>query len=586
MKRIKNLLLSISFILIIIEVSCTDEFESRFTYSKPEKVAISEYINSYDTLKSYVNREANANFKLGALVSANDFSNKQLLYSLVRPNFDEVTSDYGMTHGSIVKDDGSMDFSAVDKFIQTAKDGKITVYGHTLCWHAHQNVTYLNEIIKGHTYSGTTLITDFESDELGKTYPMTGNSTATVVVDPAGQSGKVLHVGSSTTPANQSFPKISVKLPEGRKLGDYKTLTFDFYGTGSSGLYGSGVRLGINDRALVVFGSPSSFGCPDGGWGRGKIILQLKNLNLTDTEKELTSFTLILGSGTGSGNYYIDNIIMAWEYNDIKTPEMMKVILSNALEAYIAGIMKSCAKEVASWDVVSEPMSDNDNYMLKSSTTEPINSANFYWQDYLGEDYARKVISLARKYFKENGGNENNLKLFIDEYGLENYGNSKCNRLLQMIDQWEDDTTKIDGIATQMHVTYSLNLSQQEKNEEGIVNMFQLLANTGKLIKISALDMNIRDENGLAISASNLSLSQQLAMAEYYNFIVRKYYEIVPVGQRYGITIGSLIDTSDDQPLGLWDKNYNRKLVYTGFADGLAGKEYIGINTTDETAGK
>lgn len=38
---------------------------------------------------------------------------------------------------------------------------------------------------------GTTVI-NFEGDELNKTYPMTNGATATVVQDPANESGKVL----------------------------------------------------------------------------------------------------------------------------------------------------------------------------------------------------------------------------------------------------------------------------------------------------------------------------------------------------------------------------------------------------------
>jgi GH35 family endo-1,4-beta-xylanase len=475
-----------------------------------------------------------------------------------------------MTHGSVVKDDGSMDFSAVENFIQTAKDGGITVYGHTLCWHAHQNITYLNELIKGKYYSGTTIIADFESDELDKTYPMTGNSTATVVLDPIGQSGKVLRVGSSATPANYSFPKISVTLPEGRKLGDYKTLTLDFYGTGSTGLYGGGMRLGINDKPLVVFGSPASFGCPDGGWGRGKIVLDLGKLNLSESEKELTNFTLIVGSGTGSGNYYIDNVIMSWEYSEIKTPAEQKEILTQALETYIDAIMKVSANYVTSYDVISEPMSDNEDYMLKSAATEPNAGTNFYWQDYLGENYACDAIRFARQYFKKYGGNENDLKLFVDEYGLENYGNSKCERLLQMIDQWEEEGVRIDGIGTQMNLSYSLDSTLQEQNKESIMAMFRKLAETGKLIRISGLTIGVTDQNGMPVKTADLTFAQQQSVSAYYEFIVRKYFEIIPATQRYGITISNPLGTSD--VIGLWDSAYNRRYTYTGFADGLAGE--------------
>lgn len=570
MKHIYRLLSFAVISIIVLSCADIDKYESHLTYSRPEEVAIFEYLNSYDVLKSYVDRSVNANFKIGASASVSDFSKKELLYGLICSNFDEVTADYGMTHGSVVKDDGSMDFSAVENFIQTAKDGGITVYGHTLCWHAHQNITYLNELIKGKYYSGTTIIADFESDELDKTYPMTGNSTATVVLDPIGQSGKVLRVGSSATPANNSFPKISVTLPEGRKLGDYKTLTLDFYGTGSTGLYGSGMRLGINNKSLVVFGSPASFGCPNGGWGRGKIVLDLGKLNLSESEKELTNFTLIVGSGTGSGNYYIDNVIMSWEYSEIKTPAEQKEILTQALETYIDAIMKVSANYVTSYDVISEPMSDNEDYMLKSAATEPNAGTNFYWQDYLGENYACDAIRFARQYFKKYGGNENDLKLFVDEYGLENYGNSKCERLLQMIDQWEEEGVRIDGIGTQMNLSYSLDSTLQEQNKESIMAMFRKLAETGKLIRISGLTIGVTDQNGMPVKTADLTFAQQQSVSAYYEFIVRKYFEIIPATQRYGITISNPLGTSD--VIGLWDSAYNRRYTYTGFADGLAGE--------------
>jgi GH35 family endo-1,4-beta-xylanase len=570
MKHIYRLLSFAVISIIVLSCADIDKYESHLTYSRPEEVAIFEYLNSYDVLKSYVDRSVNANFKIGASASVSDFSKKELLYGLICSNFDEVTADYGMTHGSVVKDDGSMDFSAVENFIQTAKDGGITVYGHTLCWHAHQNITYLNELIKGKYYSGTTIIADFESDELDKTYPMTGNSTATVVLDPIGQSGKVLRVGSSATPANYSFPKISVTLPEGRKLGDYKTLTLDFYGTGSTGLYGSGMRLGINNKSLVVFGSPASFGCPNGGWGRGKIVLDLGKLNLSESEKELTNFTLIVGSGTGSGNYYIDNVIMSWEYSEIKTPAEQKEILTQALETYIDAIMKVSANYVTSYDVISEPMSDNEDYMLKSAATEPNAGTNFYWQDYLGENYACDAIRFARQYFKKYGGNENDLKLFVDEYGLENYGNSKCERLLQMIDQWEEEGVRIDGIGTQMNLSYSLDSTLQEQNKESIMAMFRKLAETGKLIRISGLTIGVTDQNGMPVKTADLTFAQQQSVSAYYEFIVRKYFEIIPATQRYGITISNPLGTSD--VIGLWDSAYNRRYTYTGFADGLAGE--------------
>jgi GH35 family endo-1,4-beta-xylanase len=730
MKHITKILLNA--VALAVSVSCIDEYKSDFRTEKPEKVAQYEYLADYDVLKMYIDRNANSGFKLGTGVTVSDFLKKETAYSLAYSNFDEVTAANAMKYGSVVTDDGSMDFTTVRSFVETAEEAGITVYGHTLCWHSQQNNAYLNGliapvIIPPESSTGTTLIADFESNAIGDTYPMTGNGAATVVADPAGKSGNVLNVGG---PANNSYPKINVVLPEGRKLGDYKTMKLDFYGTGSSGLYGSGMRFAINDvSAAVVYGSPSSFGCPDGGWGRGYIILPLANLNLTAAQKELTEFTLITGSGTGAGNYYIDNIIMEWEslssgttsiadfesngagdtypmsgngaatvvadpagksgnvlnvggpanysypvfnvtlpdgrklgdyktvkldfygtgssglygsgmrlaINDVsaavvygspssfgcpdggwgrgyiilplanlnlteeqkelteftlitgsgtgsgnyyidniamdwesaagdqiieKTPEEKKEIITNALEAWIAGMMETCNGYVKAWDAVNEPMDDDNPSELKSDPTQS-DVDNFYWQDYLGRDYARAVIRLARQY----GGAD--LKLFVNDYNLE-VNSQKCDGLIKMIEYWESDgVTRIDGIGTQLHLIYSLDATKQAANEEGIKEMFGLLTATGKLLRISALDMKIEDAGGVEIEANSLTSNQQLAASGYFNFVVRQYFEI-PADKRYGITLNHAMDNG--KYIGLWDTGYNRKHTYSGFADGLAGK--------------
>jgi len=48
-----------------------------------------EYLNEYDTLKSYIDRTANPNFKLGAGVSITDFNTSSVMSRLIQSNFDE-----------------------------------------------------------------------------------------------------------------------------------------------------------------------------------------------------------------------------------------------------------------------------------------------------------------------------------------------------------------------------------------------------------------------------------------------------------------------------------------------------------------
>lgn len=57
---------------------------------------------------------------------------------------------------------------------------------------------------------------------------MTNGNSSVVENDPEG-SGKVLHVGTAATPCNRSYPKFTVKLQNGRTLGDYIGLSLDMY---------------------------------------------------------------------------------------------------------------------------------------------------------------------------------------------------------------------------------------------------------------------------------------------------------------------------------------------------------------------
>jgi hypothetical protein len=128
-----------------------------------------------------------------------------------------------------------------------------------------------------------------------------------------------------------------------------------------------------------------------------------------------------------------------------------------------------------------------------------------------------------------------------------------------------------------MHISYYENPSTQKSKEEHVVKMLQLMAGTGKLVKISELDMGYVDKDGNTLAASSLSLAQHKAMADYYEFIIRKYFEIVPPAQQYGITQWCPTDSPGalgtgwrgGEPTGLWDQNYNRKYAYAGFANGL-----------------
>ena len=99
-------------------------------------------------------------------------------------------------------------------------------------------------------------------------------------------------------------------------------------------------------------------------------------------------------------------------------------------------------------------------------------------------------------------------------------------------------------------------------------------------MKITELDMGYVDEEGNSVKTADMTQAQQKAMSEYYKFIVKKYFEIIPAAQQYGITQWCATDSPKDsgwrkgEPTGLWDLNYLRKHTYAGFAVGLGAPEY------------
>lgn len=280
------------------------------------------------------------------------------------------------------------------------------------------------------------------------------------------------------------------------------------------------------------------------------------------------------------------------------TPEEKKEILTPVLQNWIYGMMEATEGKVKAWDVVNESISgkdiDGDGYYdpwsVTRGTVESAEDAknNFYWQDYLGDlDYVRTAVAAARKGFADAGGNPEELKLFINDYNLETAyddDNKKLNSLIHWIEEWEKDgVTKIDGIGSQMHVTCSMDPAKQKENEEAYVNMLNLMVGSQKLVRISELDMGLevkKDGKDILVNTTDMTEEQHKAMRAYYEFIVKKYLEIVPKEQQWGICQWCATDSPANSgwraglPVGLWDLDYYRKHTYGGFAAGLGAPEY------------
>lgn len=301
----------------------------------------------------------------------------------------------------------------------------------------------------------------------------------------------------------------------------------------------------------------------------------------------MQTFAWNLNVSKEANKYYFDDIVLEIERsgNTVPlTPEEKAEILTDEMERWVKGMMEATEGKVKAWDVVNEAISGGpwgQRYDLQHAATSDNPANKFFWQDYLGDNFVRVPVRFARQYFAEAGGNPDELKLFINDYNLESDwdDNQKLKSLIEWIRQWESDgVTKIDGIGSQMHVSYYLNPETQKSKEEHIVKMYKLMADSGKLCRITELDMGIVDENGQAIKTADLTFEQKKAMSDFYKFIIEKYFEIIPVAQQYGICQWAQTDSPEGsgwrggEPIGLWNLDYGRKPAYGGFADGLQGK--------------
>ena len=284
---------------------------------------------------------------------------------------------------------------------------------------------------------------------------------------------------------------------------------------------------------------------------------------------------LCINFGKAAGTYYVDNVKFGEKKATTKaatrgvqiiplSDEEKTQLIGDALESWISQMVSHCKSHIKAWDVVNEPMREGGT--LRDGT-ESSGDDIFSWVKYLGKDYAVTAFKLARQY-----GNGDSDKLFINDYNLE-VSEAKLAGLIDYVTYIESKGAKVDGIGTQMH------LSLSGKDANGIANlkqqidkMFQTLAASGKLIKVSELD--------IALGTASPTDTQFADQAEMYRYVIESYKKYIPQAQQYGITIWGVSDDPaehenwlpDDAP-NLWDASYGRKHAYKGVADGFAGKD-------------
>ena len=281
-------------------------------------------------------------------------------------------------------------------------------------------------------------------------------------------------------------------------------------------------------------------------------------------------------------------------YYVLKTPAEKQAALEGAMEAWVSGVanhLKEKGVTPYGYDVVNEPIADGSNKFRgldegifgSDDDAAPeetvadglsLNWGNNHWYwGYYVPDYHVKAFQLARKYLPAE------TKLFVNDYNLET-SPKKLEALVKFVNEIDtkNGSPIVDGIGTQMHVTLSSS-DDATKNAENIAAlkekvdaMFQTMAATGKLVRVTELD--------ISLGTGSPSANQYKAQSDCYQMIVESYKANVPAAQQSGITIWSLSDNEAEheywlkgQVPNLFDKDYKRKWAYKGFCDGIAGED-------------
>lgn len=569
--------------------SCADWDDWNYDVEKPQTIAQYEYLNDYAPLKEYLDRGAHPGFKVSAALGADEFNQQGPLFRLAAHNFDEIVAGNAMKMASCVDDQGVMDFSKVSSFVTAAEDAGVSIYGHTLAWHAQQPKKWLEKLIK--------------DKEL-----------------PPAEENPGLIITSGEPKANPWDYEIYYDLDEPLKAGTTYEISLNVRGTnsgtidfwpgkkdGSDTQYGAGSFIVSKSAVDNSFSfTPKKdmdrmrfcFGKVGGTLYFDNFVLKEKGsnqnivVNSTFDENDISHWTKVSWVNI---SYKIGNVAAA---TAPLTPQEKSDTLTWAMNKWVSGMMQATGGKVKAWDLINEAISGDGNvngfYALQTAGENSEN--DFFWQDYFTPEMYGPIVEKAARdaYAAVEGTTPEDLKLFINDYNLESDwdNNKKVKSLVYWIGVWEKKgqelgyNTKIDGIGSQMHISYYENPQTLESKKKGIQNMLKIMAETGKLVRISELDMGYVDANGNDVTTAQLEklpieerVAKEKAMAEYYKWIIEQYFAIVPVSQQYGICQWCLTDAPADsgwrkgQPVGLWNLNYQRKPAYGGFADGLANKQ-------------
>ena len=579
-------------------------------------LAVKEVIANYDNIKDYANQYT-PNMVIGIGMGADLYvNNEKGEGDLVNANYQMFTPGNAMKSDAMLGNSGTINFATVDKLIAAMPEG-MKLYGHNFFWHTQQNQSYLKSLI------APTLVVESEGEIAnvlqGDASNFNGGTTggwgswgsnkeSADVVAGAGKDGSAALVLKNKGDGNAWEAQCAYTFDDALQAGKKYIIQFYAKSTSTAG------ELQFQYQNGTTYQS-------QGGYNTFSVGKDWTKCEYEFTPTPEDANRIIFNFGKVGATYYVDNIkfglakdqgstagakqtifrargkqhrAASKSYYVLKTPAEKQAALEGAMEAWVSGVanhLKEKGVTPYGYDVVNEPIADGSNKFRgldegifgSGDDAAPeetvadglsLNWGNNHWYwGYYVPDYHVKAFQLARKYLPAE------TKLFVNDYNLET-SPKKLEALVKFVNDIDtkNGSPIVDGIGTQMHVTLSSS-DDATKNAENIAAlkekvdaMFQTMAATGKLVRVTELD--------ISLGTGSPSANQYKAQSDCYQMIVESYKANVPAAQQSGITIWSLSDNEAEheywlkgQVPNLFDKDYKRKWAYKGFCDGIAGED-------------
>lgn len=579
-------------------------------------LAVKEVIANYDNIKDYASQYT-PSMIIGIGMGADLYvNNEKGEGDLVNANYQMFTPGNAMKSDAMLGNSGTINFATVDKLIAAMPEG-MKLYGHNFFWHTQQNQSYLKSLI------APTLVVESEGEIAnvlqGDASNFNGGTTggwgswgsnkeSADVVAGAGKDGSAALVLKNKGDGNAWEAQCAYTFDDALQAGKEYIIQFYAKSTSTAG------ELQFQYQNGTTYQS-------QGGYNTFSVGKDWTKCEYEFTPTPEDANRIIFNFGKVGATYYVDNIkfglakdqgstagakqtifrargkqhrAASKSYYVLKTPAEKQAALEGAMEAWVSGVanhLKEKGVTPYGYDVVNEPIADGSNKFRgldegifgSDDDAAPeetvadglsLNWGNNHWYwGYYVPDYHVKAFQLARKYLPAE------TKLFVNDYNLET-SPKKLEALVKFVNDIDtkNGSPIVDGIGTQMHVTLSCS-DDATKNAENIAAlkekvdaMFQTMAATGKLVRVTELD--------ISLGTGSPSANQYKAQSDCYQMIVESYKANVPAAQQSGITIWSLSDNEAEheywlkgQVPNLFDKDYKRKWAYKGFCDGIAGED-------------